>query len=179
MAMNQQSLRTILAQIFSLDIDEDSVEQFIVPKQGNWWNPQDYIPNPDKPKTWIAYLMRDAIPRSTAIYLKSTEEEGGPPVALVPNISMRELQFVGDLAEDLAQSVQFWLRSTKVSSLFAEQGAQLLADNLGKYTVSAFHQDGLNDVLAYNVVFGLQWGNSKVSEQDQIVEAFMSGTVEV
>lgn len=178
MGMTQQNLRSILAEIYSVE-DEDPVTNIIVPKQGNWWNPQDYIPNPDKPTTWIAFLMRDGTPRSTPIYIQADQsEEVTSPISMVPNVSWVELQFVGDKAEELAQSLQHWSRMSKVVGLFMAEGAQLMAQDLGKYTVSNFYQDGLNSVLAYNAVFGLQWGNNLASEQDQLLFANMGGTVE-
>lgn len=176
--MNQTNLRSILAEIFSAD-EMSPVTNVIVPKQGNWWNPQDYVPNPDKPKTWIAYLMRDGTPRSTPIYVgQEPDPDPVSPISMVPNISYCELQFVGDLSEQLAQSVQHWPHMPKVAGLFMEQGAQLLAQDLGKYTVSNFFQEGINDVLAYNTVFGIQWGNNLASEQDQLLSATLGGTVE-
>lgn len=176
--MTQQNLRSILAQIYSAD-EMAPVTNIIVPKQGNWWNPQDYIPNPDKPTTWIAFLMRDGTPRSTPIYIQADQtEEAVSPISMVPNVSWVELQFVGDKAEELAQSLQHWSRMSKVVGLFMAEGAQLMAQDLGKYTVSSFYQDGLNSVLAYNAVFGLQWGNNLASEQDQLLFAEMGGDVE-
>jgi hypothetical protein len=176
--MTQSSLRSTLETIFSADPIDSPIGIYVVPKQGNWFNPQDSILNPDKPKTWIAFLMRDALPRSTSIYLKNPTDEEDPPLSMVPNISYVELQFVGTMAEALAQSVQHWLHMPLVADTFGADNAQVMAQDLGKYNVSNFYQDGENTVLAYNTTVGIQWANVLASTQDQLISAEMGGTVE-
>ena len=50
MELNQTTLRGILAAVLSVD------PKYVVPKQGNWWNPQDGQRNIE----WCAYQINDA-----------------------------------------------------------------------------------------------------------------------
>ena len=59
MQLNQTTLRGILAQIFSVN------EKYVVPKQGNWWNPQE---NANNIQNWIAYRIKENRPRTTPFY---------------------------------------------------------------------------------------------------------------
>ena len=99
MELNQTTLRGILAQILSVD------EKYIVPKQGNWWNQQEANANI---ATWCAYMIRRNEPRTVAFYDEGTDK--GTPVngAATEKIATIDLQFVGEKAEELANSVALW-----------------------------------------------------------------------
>ena len=87
--LNHTALRGILARILSVD------EQFIVPKQGNWYNPQETDNAPD---TWCAYVIRANTPLTVPFYVKS--KDGKINSAATQKIATIDLQFVGGQAEE-------------------------------------------------------------------------------
>jgi hypothetical protein len=176
--MTQDELRTILVNIFSSDPVNDPQRYIIVPKQGNWWNPQDRIASPGKPSTWIAFLLRNAQPRVLPYYQPDYENVGfNSPISTVINRGKIELQFVGDEAESLAQSVQHWLNRFDVQTYFYDANAQLMADDLGRYEVSNFGQYGENSVLAYNTEVMIEFANNVQTNLTQITSAIIGGTI--
>ena len=149
--ITQTTLRTILKTIFQVD------EKYIVPKQGNWWNPQDSLNS----GTWIAYLIRNSSPTATAFMQTGTLPTGGigSELATSYTISDIELQIVGKDAEMIANSIQLWLTRPDIVDLFDSYHAQLCADGLGDWTASVFSQEGLNTNIAFNTRFRVQWAN--------------------
>lgn len=142
MALSQTSLRTILAQILSIDA------KYIVPKQGNWFNPQDTPVATDKPDTWLAYNIDEGVPRNLPMLLETTDET--KMASVVWMIGKVELQFVGKRAEEIAQTVPHWIHRRDVKDAFASIGAELMADD-AYYRVHTYYQDGLNTQLAFGV----------------------------
>ena len=147
MALNQTTLRSILAQILSVDV------KYIVPKQGNWFNPQDTAIATDKPDTWIAYNIDKGTPRNISMLLTSeaTLTEDAYTASVTWYISKVELQFVGKRAEDIARTVPHWLNREDVKNAFRAIDSELMADD-GSYKVVAYSQDGLNNQLSFQVV---------------------------
>ena len=96
MQLNQTTLRGILAEILSVD------ENHVVPKQGNWWNPQSKTANVE---TWVGYRIRDNKPRATPSYY---ELEKGKNSLCVLKLAEIELQIVGKDSERIAQSLSTW-----------------------------------------------------------------------
>ena len=163
--MTQTTLGTILQTIFQLP------PGFIVPKQGNWWNPQD-ITNSG---TWIAYLIRNGKP---VAYPSMQDNGDGTYQEFVPMIGDLELQFVGPDAESLAQSCALWMVRSDIHALFDANYAQLAFEDFGHFEVSNFTQQGLNGVLAYNVSGKIQWANMiQVSSTLITVVPTISGVV--
>lgn len=138
MQLNQMTLRGILAEILSVD------EKYIVPKQGNWWNPQE---NHSNIKNWCAYRIKSNRPRTTPFYRELTK---GVNSVVQLKLAEIELQFVGPDSEQLAYSVSFWpLRSDVQAQLEQVHGAIMQED----FTAipSDFYQNGNNTVVAWNV----------------------------
>lgn len=128
MELNQTTLRGILAQVLSVD------EKYIVPKQGNWWNPQE---NQQNIKNWCAYQIRSNKPRTAPFY----NADGKTNRVVVEKIADIALQFVGPDSETLAESVAAWpLRGDVKAALQQVQGA-LLYDDLTA-TASPFSRTG-------------------------------------
>lgn len=144
--MNQTTIGNILKTIFQLPAG------YTVPKQGNWFNPQD-ITNSG---TWLAYLIRNAKP---VAYPYTQDNGDGTYERTVPMIGTLELQFVGPDAETLAQSCSLWVTRPDIVTLFDDNYAQLAYEDFGQYEVSNFTQAGLNNILAYNVRGKIQWAN--------------------
>lgn len=117
MQLNQTTLRGILAEILSVD------ESHVVPKQGNWWNPQREKANI---ANWCSYRIKSNNPRTAPFYV---EEKDGVESAAVMKIASVELQFVGPDSEQLAYSVAFWpLRADVKEQLKKIRGAVMLSD---------------------------------------------------
>ena len=155
MELNQSSLRGILAQILSVD------QKYIVPKQGNWWNPQE---QGSAPVTWCAYMIRRNRPRTVPTYVAESQLSGDVNYVRVTKIADIDLQFVGTQAEELAQSVCLWTRRSDVQAQFATvQGAVMncAGDALSSY----FGQDGGNAVMAWNVSIQVLWESMTATTQ--------------
>jgi hypothetical protein len=142
MQLNQTTLRGILAQILSVDA------KYIVPKQGNWWNPQQPGANI---KNWCAYRIKSNKPRTAPFYKETTQPGQTPQNSVcVLKIASIELQFVGPQSEELAQSLAMWPMRSDVKALLATVNGAVMYED---YTAipSDFYQEGNNTVLAWNV----------------------------
>jgi hypothetical protein len=173
MAINQTTVRQFLAAILLPGVDELEANKYIVPKQGNWFNPQDLLAGSSKPGTWCAYLLKNCSPRS----IPYTFGVDGVQYSNVLYTGDLELQFVGDKSEILAHSVAHWLNRMDVIDYLEELYAQLMADGLGSIIVSNFYQDGDNAVLAYNVTIGLQWAENLETGATMLDQVTMSGGI--
>lgn len=144
MELNQTTLRGILAAVLSVD------PKYVVPKQGNWWNPQTANANIEN---WCAYQIRSNQPRTAPFYHQTLEGQNG---VVVEKIAQIDLQFVGPQSEDLANSVAMWpLRSDVKAQLATVHGAILYN---GMTAVSSpFYQEGLNTVMAWNTQINVAW----------------------
>lgn len=143
MELNQTTLRSILAQVLSVN------EKYIVPKQGNWWNPQE---NQQNIKNWCAYQIRSNKPRTAPFYHESNNQNR----VVVEKIADIALQFVGPDSETIAESVAAWpLRGDVKAALQQVQGAIMYDDMTA--VASTFFQDGNNTVMAWNVNIKVLW----------------------
>ena len=143
-ALNQTTLRGILAAITSVD------EAFIVPKQGNWWNPQEQTVKPD---TWCAYMIRSNRPRTVPFYHATSDSVNGVAVEKIATI---DLQFVGPQSEEIAQSVAFWPFRADVKAQFEKVQGAIMNDDMEARS-STFYQAGNNSVIAWNVTIKVLW----------------------
>ena len=173
MRLNNSSLQGILATIFNVD------PKYIVPKQGNWYNPADN--DPTKPNNWIAYLILQADPitlpdyqdfKITVTNPNDTDVEG----INVTKISDIDLQFVGDDAEDLAHDVAFWINRATVISQFETVNGKIMAGRPIVRT-SPFIQEGLNNVLSYNVRIRVAWIDVVQTDQQPVHSAIIGGII--
>jgi len=173
MALTQSTLRSILAQILLVD------QKYIVPKQGNWWNPQDQLNEPNKPRTWIAHKIGRARPVSTPCLDQIESSTPGDPddlYSLVDVISVVDLQIVGAGSEELAQSFMHWPARADVATFFGNHECTLMDTELG-YTVTEFYQDGVNDIVAYNIRLNIAWINRQAINQTVVTEVSVTGDV--
>lgn len=143
MDLNQTTLRGILARILSVD------EKYIVPKQGNWWNPQENVGNINN---WCAYVIRESKGRTVPFY----HAENGQNYATQLKITTIDLQFVGPDSEEIANSVSFWSIREDVKAQFEQvQGSILPSDAIARS--NNFYQDGANTVLSWNTQIKIKW----------------------
>ena len=163
MELNQSTLRGILAQILSVD------EKYIVPKQGNWWNPQTQAESPD---TWCAYLIRSNKPRTAPFYYKDNNTN----YVVTEKIATIDLQFVGTQSEEVAQSIAMWpLRDDVAVALQSIQGS-LLPDDMDARSLT-FYQDGANTVLSWNVTIRILWYSVLRTDQGEMPNLVMNGKI--
>jgi hypothetical protein len=174
MELTNSSLRTILSNIFGVD------EDYIVPKQGNWFNPQSMLPTAEKPKTWIAYKIVNNTPVTLPSYEDDTieveEEDVDINIVKVTKIASIDLQFVGNNAESLANGVSMWIKRSDVQAQFETVNGKLMANNMDVVT-SDFYQDGFNSVLAYNVRIQIAWVHTMQAVQDKIETVLIEGGI--
>ena len=167
MELNQTTLRGILAQILSVD------PKYVVPKQGNWWNPQAKDANI---ANWCAYQIRRNRPRTTPFYEVGTTNNQKVNSVAVQKIAEIDLQFVGPKSEELANSVSMWpLRSDVKAQFQTVQGAIMN----GEYDAvsSNFYQEGGNTVLAWNVSFKVLWYSIKDTNQGAMPHVTFEGKI--
>ena len=163
--ITQPVIKTILETIFP--------GVSVVPKQGNWFNPQD-IKNMG---TWIAFLIRNVRPRSLPFW--QTGNTDTTPILTNYMIGDLELQIVGSQAEAIAQSISLWPGRPDIMDLFDTNQAQVCYDGIGQYMVSTFVQDGLSSVLAYNVRLSIQWANMIQNVQPIVTTTEITGTLTI
>lgn len=167
MELNQTALRGILARVLSVD------PKYIVPKQGNWWNPQDANANI---ANWCAYAIRRSTPRTVPLYHEETVNGQAVNMAATERIATIDLQFVGPDSETLANSVAFWpLRSDVADEFRAVRGA-VMNDGL-EADSSPFWQEGDNAVTAWNVTIKVLYWQTINTAQGAFPEVDFGGRV--
>lgn len=161
MRLNTENLRNTLAGIFGLD------PQYVVPLQGNIFNPQAGEPNPARPKTWCGFR----IDGERTVTIPHWVPAGTPATnwSVVHKTAQLSLQFVGDAAEDLANSVAHWTHYSAVQDAFAAYDGKVFADS-GDVIVTDFDQQGVNTVLAFNVRVRVVWADEIDSQQVRPME---------
>lgn len=167
MELNQTTLRGILAAVLSVD------PKYVVPKQGNWWNPQAKDANI---ANWCAYQIRRNRPRTTPFYEVGTNLTQRVNSVVVQKIAEIDLQFVGPQSEQLANSVAMWpLRSDVKAQFQTVQGAIMN----GEYDAvsSNFYQEGGNTVLAWNVSFRVLWYSILDTSQGAMPQVDFEGKI--
>lgn len=160
MDLNQTTLRGILATILSVD------QRYVVPKQGNWWNPQDTIL--PQPATWCGYVIRNNAVVTAPYYRKD--------VICVNRVAIVDLQFVGDRAEEIACSVAFWPNRADVARALSGIGGAMLYTDMDARSTS-FWQEGTNAVLAWNVSVRINWIQEMDTGLEVLVDAETSGSL--
>lgn len=162
MELNQTTIRGILATILSVD------EKYVVPKQGNWWNPQEI----GTPATWCSYLIRS----NRAITAPYYTEINGINYAMTEKIATIDLQFVGEQAEAVAQSVALWtIRDDVETALASVQGSIMYTDT--DAVSSNFYQSGNNNIVAWNVTIKILWIYGVETGQGLLPDMNLSGVV--
>lgn len=165
MELNQKSIRGILAQILSVD------EKYIIPKQGNFFNPQELESNPS---TWCAYRIQSNKSVTSPYY----QEVDGVNTALCQKIAVIELQFVGTMSEEIAQSVSFWSMREDVKKAFASVQGSLMYTPVEAIS-SIFSQDGNNTILAWNTTIQILWISEIKTGQNLIKTIDIGGHINV
>ncbi|MBR5007884.1 MAG: hypothetical protein IKY09_02785 [Methanocorpusculum sp.] len=173
MQLNQTTLRGILAQILSVN------EKYVVPKQGNWWNPQQPGANI---ANWCAYRIKSNRPRTAPFYVETTKStQGALPEnsVCVLKLASVELQFVGPDSEQLAQSVAMWPMRGDVRAQLKNVNGSIMYEDFTAIP-SDFYQEGNNTVLAWNVPdVKILWYDVLATNQQPLKTIEMGGHINV
>lgn len=167
MELNQTTLRGILAQILSVD------QKYIVPKQGNWWNPQEANANV---ANWCAYQIRRNQPRTVPFYDEGLDGSTAVNAAATERIATIDLQFVGPDSETLANSVALWPLRGDVAEQFAQAHGALMNRDMSADS-SFFYQDGENTVMAWNVTISVLYYQIMETGQGPFPTITLNGNV--
>jgi hypothetical protein len=167
MELNQTTLRGILAAVLSVDA------KYIVPKQGNWWNPQTANANIEN---WCAYQIKRNRPRTSPFYNEG--KDNGSPVngVAVLKIADIDLQFVGPKSEELANSVAMWPFRSDVKKEFQKVHGSIMNDEYDAIS-SPFYQEGANTVMAWNVTIQVLWYSILDTTQGPMPQLTLNGKV--
>jgi hypothetical protein len=157
MMLTQSFMQAFLSLGFGID------PTYVVPKQGNWFNVQDNMPEGAKVDTWCAYRITRTRGITNAYYDQLTDGTGNVLSKMM--VSTIKVQLVGSEAEFGVQSMGMWSNREDVNNFLMVSGMALLPAGLGEYVVSDFKQDGSNTVLAFNAEFDITWLSEIVSNQ--------------
>lgn len=146
--------------------------RYVVPKQGNWWNPQEQLPEEERPATWCAYMIYGMRPITMAHYVT----DGVTNWSVQHRIGKLSLQFVGTGAEELALDVGHWTHRSTVALAFGEYDGRIMG-NTGEVTVTDFDGAGDNAVKAYNVDVNLAWADEVDTGQGLMPNLVFEGEV--
>ena len=171
MELNQTTLRGILAAIFNV------AEKYIVPKQGNWFNPQEANANIEN---WCAYQIRQNRPRTVPFYNVGTQQSGQSSTKVnsvaVLKIAEIDLQFVGPQSEELANSIAMWPFRTDVAAQFKTVHGAIMNDEYDAIS-SPFMQDGNNTVMAWNTTVRILWYSIADTNQGPMPQLTLNGKI--
>jgi hypothetical protein len=167
MELNQTTLRGILAAILSVN------EKYVVPKQGNWFNPQEANANIEN---WCAYQIRQNRPRTLPFYDAGTEGNTQKNAGAVLKIADIDLQFVGPQSEQLANSVAFWSLRSDVQEQLEQVHGAIMNDEYDAIS-SIFSQDGNNTVMAWNTSIRVQWYDILETNQGRMPGLIFDGKI--
>lgn len=169
--LNSSLLRDILAEIFFSIEDREEAKKYIVPKQGNWYNPQDGYKN--KINTWIGYSIPD---RESVLKAREEANEDNLPINIINELVIIDLQFVGEQAEDMVASVMHWPKRADVREAFSVVSGQIRDDKI-RVVASWFKQEGMNTVYAYNVKVRVYCANVLETSANQLQHFYASGAI--
>lgn len=167
MELNQTTLRGILAQVLSVDA------KYIVPKQGNWWNPQQPGANV---ANWCAYQIKSNRPRTLPFYDVGMDVSTPVNGVAVLKIAEIDLQFVGPNSEELANSVAMWPLRSDVKTQFKTVQGAILNDEFNAIS-SYFAQEGDNTVMAWNTTIRVLWYSLLDTNQGRFPDITLNGKV--
>lgn len=170
-ALDSSILRTILSEIFFSIESRPEGLKYIVPKQGNWYNPQDT--EDGKISTWIAYSISE---RNSILKARQEVDEDGNILNILNELVEIQLQFVGTEAEKFAYSVMHWPKRGDVADAFDIVSGQIRDDRIG-VIASWFKQEGLNTTYAYNTRVRVYCANVQETGANRLLHFTANGKV--
>ena len=165
--INMTNLREILAKIFFGE-DAEAKKKYVVPLQGNWYNPSQV----QKLDNWIGYVIDDM---RTNVAVVNRGDDGRRYYRETQTTI--HLAFIGENAEELAQSVLFWVCREDVKKLFDDKYKGVINNKETELYSSLYLQEGLNSTLCWNVDISLQHNLMLDSESPILRKADISGNI--
>jgi hypothetical protein len=165
--INMTNLRDVLSLIFFGSTSEE-YEQYIVPLQGNWYNPS----QGQKLDNWIGYVINSL---RTDVSIVNRGDDGR---RYYRNCQTEiHLSFIGTKAEEMAYSVLYWLARADVQSIFDKKYKGVMNNRELEIYSSLYQQEGLNSTLCWNIDFSLQHNLLLDSESPILTKADISGNI--
>lgn len=165
--INMTNLRDVLSLIFFGSTSEE-YEQYIVPLQGNWYNPS----QEQKLDNWIGYVINSL---RTNVSIVNRGDDGR---RYYRNCQTEiHLSFIGKNAEEMAYSVLHWLARADVQSIFDKKYKGVMNNKELEIYSSLYQQEGLNSTLCWNIDFSLQHNLMLDSESPILRKADISGNI--
>lgn len=160
--LNMTNLREVLCEII---FGDDQYKKYIVPLQGNWYNPS----NKDKAGTWIGYAIDNFTSRESIV------QEG--------NNFYRDCQteihlcFIGNQAEELGQSVLWWNARADVQDLLDKKYKGVMNNKEIILYSTLYEQEGLNSTLCWAVDITLRHNMLLKATSPKITYADLTGNL--
>lgn len=166
--INMTNLRDVLAKIFFGEEEWEAKKKYVVPLQGNWYNPS----QGKKLDNWIGYVIDTC---KTDVAIVNRGDDGRRYYRNAQTTI--HLSFIGEDAETLVQSVLFWLVRADVVKLFDDKYKGVINNKEFEIYSSLYEQEGLNSTLCWNVEFSLQHNILLDSESPILRKADISGNI--
>ena len=167
--ISMENLRDVLSLIFFGEEAEDK-KKFVVPLQGNWYNPS----QGHKLDNWIGYVI-DSIKTDVAVV---NRRDDGRRYYRNCQTSIH-LAFIGDSAFQMALSVLFWLAREDVKAILDKKYKGVINNKEFELYSSLYMQEGLNSTLCWNIDFSLQHNILLDSESPILRKADLSGNITI
>ena len=139
--LNMVNLRDTLTQIFFGEVTEET-KKYVVPLQGNWYNPS----MTGNAGTWVGYVI-DTMESSVSVVRDNNDNSK----YLRDCRTSLHLCFIGAQAEEMAQSVLFWVARRDVQELMDQKYKANLNNNHIRIFTTPYAQEGANSTICWNV----------------------------
>ena len=162
--LTNEKIRTFLSK--ALFGESELYKQYIIPLQGNWYNPVD---DNGKAATWVGFHI---------IHISGEVR----PIMVGNQIDtfcecLLHLQFIGPQALECAQSVLNWNMRSDISKMLLDMfGGHLLCDKR-RIKSSPYNQDGMNNTLLYALEIKFIFNNQEKPEMPILTGAELSGNL--
>lgn len=165
--INMENLRDVLSLIF-FGSDADEHKKYVVPLQGNWYNPSQ-VQHVDN---WIGYVIDSC---KTDVAVVNRGDDGRRYYRNCQTVV--HLSFIGADAEQMAQSVLFWSARADVTALIDKKYKGVINNKVFEVFSSLYMQEGLNSTLCWNVEFSIQHNMMSEVESPVLTGVDISGDI--
>ena len=148
--MNTTNLHTVLCELFFGANHDETLDEYIVPLQGNMFSPV----NTGDYATWIGYTISSKKTTSSATNTEIADNLYRECIATIT------LTFIGPGAEDLATSLLFWSSRSDVQSIFDKYYKGQLNHKPITIKSSMYMQEGLNNTLCWSTQLEVTYNES-------------------
>lgn len=165
--INMINLREVLARIF-FGNDAEENKKYVVPLQGNWYNPS----QEHKLDNWIGYVIDSC---KTDVATANMMHDGRRYYRSCQ--TSIHLAFIGEDAEKMAQSVLWWTVRSDIKDLIDKKYKGVVNNKEYEIYSSLYVEEGLNSTICWNVDVSLQHNMMLDSENPVLKHADISGNL--